>query len=40
VGVVRNQILYGIDIKLAQKSPFEDPRLEPGDSIQVSRSAF
>jgi len=40
VGVVRNQILYVLDIKLAQKSPFQDPRLEPGDSVQVSRSAF
>ena len=40
VGVVRNQIRYEIDIKLAQKSPSQDPRLEPGDSIQVSRSAF
>jgi polysaccharide biosynthesis/export protein VpsN len=40
VGVVRNQILYDVDIKLAQKSPSQDPRLEPGDSMQVSRSAF
>jgi polysaccharide export outer membrane protein len=40
VGVVRNQVLYPIDIKLAQKDPAQDPRLEPGDSIQVSRSAF
>jgi protein involved in polysaccharide export with SLBB domain len=40
VSVVRNQILYDIDIKLAQKSPSQDPRLEPGDSIQVPRSAF
>jgi polysaccharide export outer membrane protein len=40
VSVVRNQALYEIDIKLAQKSPSQDPRLEPGDSIQVSRSAF
>jgi polysaccharide export outer membrane protein len=40
VGVVRNQSLYVLDIKLAQKNPSQDPRLEPGDSIQVSRSSF
>jgi protein involved in polysaccharide export with SLBB domain len=40
VAVVRNQVLYDLDVKLAQKDPSQDPRLEPGDSIQVSRSAF
>jgi polysaccharide export outer membrane protein len=40
VAVVRNQALYDLDIKLAQKDPSQDPRLEPGDSIQVARSAF
>jgi polysaccharide export outer membrane protein len=40
VSVVRNQVLYGVDIKLAQKNPAEDPKLEPGDSIQVARTAF
>jgi protein involved in polysaccharide export with SLBB domain len=40
VGVVRNQILYELDIKLAQKNPSQDPKLEPGDSVQVPRSAF
>ncbi len=40
VGVVRNQVLYTLDIKLAQKNPSQDPRLEPGDSIEVPRSAF
>jgi protein involved in polysaccharide export with SLBB domain len=40
VSVVRNQAIYEIDIKLAQKNPSQDPRLDPGDSIQVSRSAF
>ena len=40
VGVVRNQVLYELDIKLAQKNPSQDPKLEPGDSVQVSRSAF
>jgi hypothetical protein len=37
---VRNQILYVLDIKLAQSNPSQDPKLDPGDSIQVSRSAF
>jgi polysaccharide export outer membrane protein len=40
VSVVRNQALYVLDIKLAQANPSQDRRLEPGDSIQVSRSAF
>jgi polysaccharide biosynthesis/export protein VpsN len=40
VGIVRKQALYVVDIKLAQTNPSEDPRLDPGDSIQVSRSAF
>jgi polysaccharide export outer membrane protein len=40
VGVVRNQTLYQLDIKLAQKDPSQDPRLEPGDAVQVARSAF
>jgi polysaccharide biosynthesis/export protein VpsN len=40
VGVVRNQLLYELDIKLAQANPSQDPRLEPGDSIEVPRSAF
>jgi len=40
VAVVRNQVLYQLDIKLSQKDPSQDPRLEPGDSIQVPRTAF
>jgi polysaccharide biosynthesis/export protein VpsN len=40
VAVVRNQVLYELDIKLSQKDPSQDPRLEPGDSIQVPRTAF
>jgi polysaccharide biosynthesis/export protein VpsN len=40
VSVVRNQTLYQLYIKLAQANPSEDRRLEPGDSIQVSRSSF
>jgi len=40
VGLVREQAIYYLDVKLAQKSPSQDPRLEPGDSVQVPRSAF
>jgi len=40
VSVVRDQEAYTLDAKLAQRSPGEDPRLFPGDSIQVDRSAF
>ncbi len=40
VSVVRDQAAYILDAKLAQRSPAEDPRLLPGDSIQVDRSAF
>lgn len=40
VSLVRNQNAYKIDIKLAQKNPAEDPRLVPGDSIDVPRSPF
>ncbi|HEY1847728.1 MAG TPA: polysaccharide biosynthesis/export family protein [Opitutaceae bacterium] len=40
VSLVRSQVLYDVDLKLAQKNPAEDPRLEPGDSIQVPRTAF
>ena len=29
-----------LDARLAQRSPAEDPRLLPGDSIRVDRSAF
>jgi len=31
---------YTIDVKLAQKNPAQDPRLMPGDSLQVARSPF
>ena len=37
---MRNQVLYQVDIKLAQRNPSQDPKLEPGDSIDVSRTAF
>ncbi len=40
VGVVRNQMLYELDIKLAQKSPAAGPearagRLDPGGPLRV-----
>ena len=40
VSLVRDKNAYTIDAKLAQKKPAEDPRLMPGDSLQISRSPF
>ncbi len=40
VNLVRENNAYTIDVKLAQKNPAQDPRLVPGDSLQVSRSPF
>ena len=40
VNLVRDQKAYDINITLAQKSPEEDVRLMPGDSVQVPRSPF
>lgn len=40
VTLVRDNNAYTLDIKVAQKTPAEDPRLVPGDSLQVPRSAF
>ena len=40
VRLVREQQPYELDVKLAQKNPAQDPRLMPGDSLQVSRSPF
>lgn len=40
INVVRDQKAYILDARLAQRSPSEDPRLFPGDSLQVDRSAF
>jgi polysaccharide biosynthesis/export protein VpsN len=40
VTLIRSKSAYVIDVKLAQKNPTEDPRLIPGDSLQVPRSAF
>ncbi len=40
VSLVREKNAYPIDVKLAQRNPGEDPRLMPGDSLQVPRSPF
>jgi protein involved in polysaccharide export with SLBB domain len=40
VSLLRDKTAYVIDVKLAQKNPAEDPRLIPGDSLQVPRSPF
>ncbi len=40
VRLSRENNSYTIDVKLAQKTPAQDPRLMPGDSLQVSRSPF
>jgi protein involved in polysaccharide export with SLBB domain len=40
VSLVRDKQAYSIDVKLAQRDPRQDPRLIPGDSLQVSRSPF
>ncbi|HWA84623.1 MAG TPA: polysaccharide biosynthesis/export family protein [Opitutus sp.] len=40
VSLVREQKTYDIDVKLAQRNPSQDPRLVPGDSVQVPRSPF
>jgi len=40
INLVRDRVAYSIDATLAQKSPMEDPRLMPGDSIQAPKSAF
>jgi polysaccharide export outer membrane protein len=40
VSLVREKTAYTIDVKLAQKNPTQDPRLMPGDSLQVARSPF
>ena len=40
VTLVRERAAYTIDVKLAQKNPNQDPRLMPGDSLQVPRSPF
>lgn len=40
VSLVRENNAYLINVPLAQRNPAEDPRLLPGDSIQVPKSAF
>jgi len=40
VSLIRDKGAYPIDVKLAQKNPAQDPRLVPGDSLQVPRSPF
>jgi len=40
VSLVREKAAYPIDVKLAQRNPAQDPRLMPGDSLQVPRSPF
>jgi polysaccharide export outer membrane protein len=40
VNLNRDNGSYVLDVKLAQKNPAQDPRLMPGDSIQVPRSPF
>jgi protein involved in polysaccharide export with SLBB domain len=40
VNLVRDEAAYPIDVKLAQRNPAQDPRLVPGDSLQVPRSPF
>jgi protein involved in polysaccharide export with SLBB domain len=40
VSLVRDRAAYVVDVKLAQKSPTQDPHLLPGDSLQVPRSPF
>ena len=40
VTLVREKQAYTLDVKLAQRNPSEDPRLMPGDSLQVPRAPF
>lgn len=40
LSLVRDRVAYPINAQVAEKNPAEDPRLMPGDSIQVPKSAF
>jgi polysaccharide export outer membrane protein len=40
VSLVRDQTAYSVDVKAARRDPTRDPRLVPGDSLQVPRSPF
>ena len=40
VSLIREKHAYIVDVKLGQKNPEQDPKLVPGDSLQVPRSPF
>jgi protein involved in polysaccharide export with SLBB domain len=40
LNLVRDRTAYPVSATLAQSKPTEDPRLMPGDAIQVPKSAF
>jgi polysaccharide export outer membrane protein len=40
VNLTRDESRYSIDVNLAQKNPSQDPRLVPGDSLNIPRSPF
>lgn len=40
ITLVRDNGSYQVNAQVAQKNPLDDPRLMPGDSLQVPRSAF
>lgn len=40
VSLIRDKHAYPVDVKAGQKDPSRDPRLVPGDSLQVPRSPF
>ena len=40
VSLVRDNTAYTVDMKAAQRNPAGDPKLVPGDSLQIPRSPF
>jgi polysaccharide export outer membrane protein len=40
IALVRERVSHSVNAVLAQKNPAEDPRLVPGDALQVPKSAF
>lgn len=40
VTLIRERQAYTLDVRAAQKRPQDDPRLLPGDALQVARSPF
>ncbi|ATC62597.1 hypothetical protein CMV30_00630 [Nibricoccus aquaticus] len=40
LSLVRDRVAHPVNATAAEKNPAEDPRLMPGDSIQVPKSAF